>query len=166
MNRSCRQSSPCKHQPCWLNMTICSSFRSDRSLNPLHVNRGRAKSKRGHMQWEVTSSNEITYNDESNRIGTRQGTCNERSHPVIDTWKFRSRAESSSGQNYCQVKKTRVTKPSACWKDSQFIFIGKCTYLLSQKLMESKTKNNYLKVLSHSLVSVLQLGTRLTTRSI
>ena len=85
MNRSCRQSSPCKHQPCWLNMTICSSFRSDRSLNPLHVNRGRAKSKRGHMQWEVTSSNEITYNDESNRIGTREGTCNERSHPVIKT---------------------------------------------------------------------------------
>ena len=124
MNRSCRQSSPCKHQPCWLNMTICSSFRSDRSLNPLHVNRGRAKSKRGHMQWEVTSSNEITYNDESNRIGTRQGTCNERSHPVIDTWKFRSRAESSSGQNYCQVKKTRVTKPSACWKDSVLFLLG------------------------------------------
>ena len=37
---STTQSSPCKHQPCWLDMTIRSSFRSDRSLNPLHVNRG------------------------------------------------------------------------------------------------------------------------------
>ena len=31
--------SPCKHQPCWLDMTIRLSFWSDRSLNLLHVNR-------------------------------------------------------------------------------------------------------------------------------